>query len=116
MISFHVEKEIQSISDDKLAQRIRQLLVTPYPVERDWDYGNPGKRFTCWTVLEHHPSNTGIAFCAQGFGPSYPWGLVSLRGPHDSIGMDCSWFASLADATRNSLAWDGENPEGYEVK
>jgi hypothetical protein len=114
-ISELVQRELQRITDARLADRIRELLITPYPVQRAWDYGAPDTHFTCWTVLEHRPSNTGIAFCSEGFGPSYPWGLVSVSGTHMGIGMDCSWFVSLEDAMRNSMAWDGENPEGYEV-
>jgi hypothetical protein len=113
-ISVLVEKELHRIVDPRLVQRIRELLVTPYPVERLWDYGAPDEQFTCWTVIEHAPSNTGIAYCAHGFGPHSPWGLVSLSGPHMSIGMDAGWFASLEGAMRNSRAWDGPNPEGYE--
>jgi hypothetical protein len=115
-IAQRVKQELERITDDRLKARICELLVTPYPVERDWDYGAPGEHFTCWTVLEHRASNTGIAFCAQGFGPSYPWGLVSLSGPHMSIGMDSGWFISLEQAMRDSMAWDGPNPEGYEVQ
>jgi hypothetical protein len=115
-ISELVHVELQRITDERLQARIRELLVTPYPVERDWDYGAPGEQFTCWTVLEHRVSNTGIAFCAQGFGPSYPWGLVFLSGPHMNIGMDSGWFISLEQAMRDSMAWDGPNPEGYEVQ
>ena len=33
-----------------------------------------------------------------------------------NIGMDSSWFASLEDAIRNSVAWDGHNPEDYEAQ
>ncbi len=111
-----VERELQQITDTALVQRIRQLLVVPYAVEREWDYGAPGERFVCWTVLEHRASNTGIAFCSEGFGPSDPWGLVSLSGPHMSIGMDCLWYAFLEDAMRGSPAWDQPNPNGYEVR
>jgi hypothetical protein len=110
-----VEQELHRITDDKLAKRIRELLVTPYPVDRAWNYGPPGQQFVCWTVLEHRPSNTGIAYCSEGFGPQYPWGLVFLSGDHMSIGMDCQWYASLEDAMRGSRAWDGPNPENYEV-
>lgn len=88
---------------------------SPLAVERDWDYGRDDERFTCWTVLEHSPSNTGIAYCQQGFGPSCPWGLVSLSGQHMGIGMDCGWFSTLESAMRGSMAWDGPNPENYEV-
>lgn len=41
--------------------------------------------------------------------------LFFLSGNCMSIGMDCGWFASLEDAMRESMAWDGPNPEGYEV-
>jgi len=33
-----------------------------------------------------------------------------------SIAMDSAWFASLEDAMRESMAWDGPNPEHYEVQ
>jgi hypothetical protein len=70
--------------------------------------------YPCWTVLEHVPSNTGIAYCAEGFGPTDPWSLVHLTGPHMSIGMDSGWYVSLEGAMRESKAWDIPNPEGYE--
>lgn len=113
-ISELVERELARISDSNLIQRVRELLVNPYPVSRGWDYGAVGEQFVCWTVLEHPESNTGIAFCSQGFGPTYPWGLVFLSGRYMGIGMDSGWFASLEGAMRDSMAWDGPNPEGYE--
>ena len=114
-ISNIVQREILRIADTKVAERIRELLVVPYAVERMWDYGAPGERFTCWTILEHSESNTGIAFCSEGFGPSCPWGLVFLSGPVMNIGMDCAWYISLEDAIRESMAWGEPNPEGYEM-
>jgi hypothetical protein len=111
-----VNREIGRISDSRIAARIRELAVIPYPVERPWDCGAPGEGYTCWTVLEHPESNTGIAFCAHGFGPTNPWGLVFLSGPHTNIGMDSAWFASLEDAFRESMAWDEPPPEGFELQ
>jgi hypothetical protein len=110
-----VDEELAMISDADLVAAIRRLLVAPYPVERDWDYGRPGEKYTCWTVLEHPVSNTGIAYCEIGFGPTYPWGLVWLSGEHMNIGMDSGWFAKLEGAMRESCAWDLSNPPGYEV-
>ena len=52
-------------------------------------------------------------FSGQGFGPSYPWGLVFLSGPHMNIGVDCGRFVSLEEAFRESIARDEPNPEGY---
>ena len=114
-VSSFVGEELAKITDAALLARIRELLVSPYPVERDWDYGRAGEKFTCWTVLEHPASNTGIAYCSEGFGPKDPWGLVSLSGDHMSIGMDCGWFPRLESAMRESMAWDGQNPENYEI-
>jgi hypothetical protein len=111
-----VERQIEGIADRALVGRIRELLVPPYPVERDWDYGERGQTFTCWTILEHRPSNTGIAYCTDGFGPSDPWGLVFLCKRHMSIGMDSGWFKSPEGAMRESMAWDGPNPADYEVQ
>jgi hypothetical protein len=99
-----VANELAAISDATLLARIRALLVTPYAVTRDWDYGAPGDALVCWTVLEHAASNTGIAYCSEGFGPSHPWGLVFLLGPHMSIGMDAGWYRTLEAAMRDSMA------------
>jgi hypothetical protein len=114
-VSSLVSDELTRITDAALLARIRELLVVPYPVERDWEYGRVGERFTCWTVLEHPPSNTGIAYCPQGFGPSDPWGLIFLSGEHMGIGMDSAWFSTLKSAMRDSMAWNGPTPEKYEV-
>lgn len=114
-VSSLVSEELMRITDSALLARIRELLVAPHPVERDWDYGHVGERFTCWTVLEHPPSNTGIAHCPQGFGPSDPWGLVSLSGDHMGMGMDAGWFSTLASAMRGSRSWSRPNPEKYEA-
>ena len=110
-----VERELAGIRDPAVLALVHRLRVEPYPVEREWDYGAPGERYVCWTVLEHRPSNTGVAYCSAGFGLTQPWGLVFLSGPHMSIGMDSGWFATLEGAVRESMAWDGPNPPGYEV-
>jgi len=110
-----VEAQIATIRDEALLTRIRELLVPPHAVVRAWDYGTPDEAFTCWTVLEHPGSNTGIGYCPQGFGPQYPWGLVFLSGPNMSLGMDSGWFRSLEDAMRESMAWEGPPIPGYEV-
>lgn len=111
-----VDEQLIRISDQMILSRIRELLVPPYPIDRPWDYGLPGESHTCWTVLEHAPSNTGIAYCAQGFGPSFPWGLVFLAGPYMNIGMDAGWFASLEEAMRDCKAWDEPNPPASEAR
>ena len=114
-ISRLVERALAAVRDPALVALVRDLLVEPCPVERDWDYGAAGQKFVCWTVLERPPSGTGVAYCEEGFGPAHPWGLVVLGGPHTSMGMDSAWYASLEDAVRESRAWDGENPAGFEL-
>lgn len=72
---------------------------------REWDYGSADEAYPCWSVLDHLTSNTGIAYCDQGFGPNSPWGLVMLSGSsHMSIGMDCGWFESFMAAYMESTA------------
>ena len=114
-VSSLVSEKLTGIADAALLARILELLVVPYPVERDWDYGRVDERFTCWTVLEHPPSNTWIAYCPQGFGPSDPWGLIFLSGERMGIGMDSAWFSTLESAMRDSMAWNGSTPEKYKV-
>jgi hypothetical protein len=113
-ISRLVTSEIGRIVQTDLVQVIQELLVEPREDPRDWDYGKPGERFSCWVVIEHPQTNTAIVYCEQGFGPTDPWG--SLVGPHASMGMDACWFVSLEDAVRGSPFWHGKNPDGYEVQ
>jgi len=100
-----VEREIAQLHDERVVRQIRSLLVEPYVVMRDWDYGFEGEAYPCWGVLDHGKSNSGIAYCEYGFGPRSPWGLVSLSGSsHMSIGMDSGWFESFLDAYFESMA------------
>jgi hypothetical protein len=101
-----IERELESLSDARVLAHIRGLLIEPEVVLREWDYGKPGEKYPCWTVLEHPPSETGIAYCEYGFGPRCPWGLVSLEESEEvgSIGMDSGWFTSLLNAYFESFA------------
>ncbi len=100
-----VEAELIELGDDRIAAHVHELLVTPSPVLRGWDYGALDEAYPCWSVLEHKASNTGIAYCESGFGPGCPWGLVLLRGTeHMSMGMDSGWFPHFLDAYFDSKA------------
>ena len=57
-----VTAQMTLIEDVRLVAVIRELLVDPYPVVREWDYGAQGDADKCWTVLEHRESNRGIAY------------------------------------------------------
>jgi hypothetical protein len=110
-----VRSELDRIADHRLVDAIAPLLVAPHLEDRDWDYGPANQTYPCWIVLEHPSSNTGIAYCSEGFGPQYPWGLLFLKGEHLNMGMDSGWYASLEDAFRESMACDLPLPPGYEV-
>jgi hypothetical protein len=110
-----VEDEILRIEQPELVALARKLRVPARLEEVSWDYGKEGQTYPCWIVLVHAPSNTTVAYCSQGFGPSYPWGLLFMSEPR-SMGMDSQWFVSLEDALRANPAWDGENRPGYEVR
>lgn len=100
-----VESELAELDDARVAAHVRRLLVPPGSVMRSWDYGTEDEAYPCWSVLEHNASNTGIAYCESGFGPSFPWGLVFLTGTvHMSMGMDSGWFQCFLEAYFESSA------------
>lgn len=101
-----VRAEILRITDVSSRQAIARLLVAARVEHREWDYGAPGQTHPCWIVLEHPPSNTGIAYCEHGFGPAFPWGLLFLAGEQLSMGMDAAWYETLEEAFRDSMACD----------
>lgn len=99
-----VEAELTTFEDAALRERARALLVAPYAVEREWDYGPDGTTYVCWTVLEHPPSNTALVYCEQGFGPAFSWGVLFLTGPHVLyMGNDTQWWETLEEAARQTL-------------
>lgn len=63
-----IAEELGRAGDPRLAEGVQPLLVEPRVVMRDWDYGEPGQQFPCWSVLEDPTSGTGMAYCEQGFG------------------------------------------------
>jgi hypothetical protein len=95
-----IQDELSSLRDPRVRAHIERLLVEPKPILRAWDYGQPGEKFLCWTVLEHPFTGTAVAYCEQGFGPQCPWGLVFLNGDERrlSIGMDSGWFPKFLQA------------------
>ncbi len=99
-----VQAELSALTDPRVINHIRALLVPPEPRMRAWDYGAVGEAYPCWSVLNHPASNTGIAYCESGFGPRTPWGLVFLEGTeHMSMGMDSGWFAHFLQAYFDSM-------------
>jgi len=105
-ISSLVQAELEAIDDPIFREKVRSYLVEPYPIERPWDYGVEGQKYTCWTVMEDFSTNTGIAYCAEGFGPTFPWGLVFLRGNHMNMGMDSAWYETLWEAFRETHTYE----------
>jgi hypothetical protein len=100
-----LEAELSLVNDSRVVKQIRAHLVTPVAIQRAWDYGKPDEAYTCWSVLDHPKSNSGIAYCELGFGPRTPWGLVTLTGKTDmSIGMDSGWFGTFLQAFFDSAA------------
>ena len=97
-----VDAQLHAMSDSGLAELVTRLRVQPRCEMRPWNYGEP-HQYPCWIVLEHPRSKTGIAYCAYGFGPGTPWGLVWLS-EHLSMGDDSGWFPSLEEALRDSQA------------
>ena len=85
-IKLLVVSELEQISDPLARDGLETVLIEPRQTLLIWDYGEPGETYPGWMVAEDHETNTGIAWCDQGFGPKNPWGLMSLTDAH--MGMD----------------------------
>ncbi len=110
-----IARELERITQPDLVA-LAQSLRTPLRQEdRPWDYGHDGQTHPCWIAFTHVPSNTAIAYCSEGFGPTHPWGLLCLTEPRN-MGIDSQWFASAEEALRSCPAWKGENPPDYEIQ
>ena len=101
-LSSLIEAELQHITDVRAVAAIRARLIGAVQVMLDWDYGAPGQQFPGWVVFRDPPTHTEIVFCAEGFGPSRPWGLIGPEGDQRPMGMDSGWFQSFTDAWLDS--------------
>jgi hypothetical protein len=101
-----IEGELAGVSDSRVVQHIRGMLVAPHVVLRNWDYGEPGQQYPCWFVLQDAQSSGEIAYCEYGFAPRCPWGLVSSADDeqHRSMGMDSGWFTNVSRCFFESVA------------
>lgn len=102
-ITAALERELSSLSDQRVVEHVRSLLVPPRLEMRAWDYG-PADEYPCWLVLEHQKSGTAITYCEFGFGPTSPWGLLFLTAENTSMGMDCGWYDRFLKAYFESPA------------
>jgi hypothetical protein len=95
-----IEGELAGVSDERVVQHIRGMLVEPHVVLCNWDYGKADQQYPCWFVLKDAQSSGEIAYCEYGFGPRCPWGLVSSADEeqHRSMGMDSGWFATFFES------------------
>ena len=102
--------QLEEVRAASTKNQIERLLIPPRLELRNWDYGTGDEKFPCWFVLEHKESNTGIAYCEEGFGPRCPWGLMFLSGEYLSMGADYCWYSRLDSAFVESMAYN-ENAE-----
>ena len=88
-ISSRVEQELEQISDSKVVNRIRELLVTPHSVERAWDYGARGEHFVCSDCSGAPPLEHGHR--------------ILLAGVRSFLSMGARLFVGLAHEHCNGL-------------
>jgi hypothetical protein len=98
-----LDAEVSRTSAASIVALIGKLRIRPQLQVRRWNYGAPHE-YPCWLVLADPVSNVGVAYCAHGFGPKSPWGLLWLSGRRSDMGDDSGWFSSLADAVTDG--WD----------
>lgn len=92
-----VEAELAHIEDHRLADALRQFLVSPPRMEmRCWGWSHPIRDFPTWVVAESARYDYGIVHSDYGFGPAMPWGLVFSS--QDNFGADSGWYQHLFEA------------------
>jgi hypothetical protein len=109
-ISALVQSEVSRLSDPGRRAALAALLTPPRKFALDWDYGTTDEQFECWQVGQSTSGDLLLVYCAQGFGPAFPWGFVFPLSK--SLGMDSQWHSGLADAAICAGLLDA--PDDYE--
>jgi hypothetical protein len=110
-----VARETAAIGAASVRAALERRLVSPRRVIRNWDYADEVQH-ECWIIAEDAGSKTAIAYCDRGFGPGCPWGLLTIDSESNEMGPDSAWYSRLEDAFRQTMLWDGENPDDYEIQ
>ena len=108
-------REVAAIGDVSVRAALEHRLVSPRRVIRDWDYADDVQH-ECWVIAEDPLTKTSSAYCDRGCGPACPWGLLNMDSEFNEMGPDSAWYSRLEDAFRQSMMWDGENPDDYVVQ
>jgi hypothetical protein len=91
-----VEAELAQLSDARVLAHIARLRIEARPFAGRWNFTRARRYHPCWAILQDERGR-GIAYCASGFGPSLPWGLMRLAD-ESSMGVDSDWLPTLLDA------------------
>jgi hypothetical protein len=91
-----IESELTQLSDTRVLSHIARLRIEPRPFAGRWIFSRARRYHTCWAILQDERGH-GIAYCASGFGPSLPWGLMRLDDG-SPMGQDSGWLPTLLDA------------------
>jgi hypothetical protein len=91
-----VARELDGTSDAECRGRLASLLVEPTFQTLSWEYGALGATRLCCIVARAADGDLAVVYCEDGFGPTEPWGAVSLT--EASMGSDAQWYGSLYDA------------------
>ncbi len=100
-----IEADLSKLSDARVTERVRSLLVPPRLFSVPWNYGPPGA-YPCWLVLRDEETDSAVLYSEHGFGPRSPWGIAFIgtdRAPV-SMGMDSGWFTGFLDAWFDSFS------------
>jgi hypothetical protein len=99
-----IEAELRALNDAAALPFIKERLIEPRVVMREWDYGAPGQQYPCWTIFEDRAWDLAIVYCEEGFGPQRPWGMVWIgnSGRPTSMGMDSGWYPTFVGAFLDS--------------
>lgn len=107
-VSDVIESELGKVKDTQALELIRKWRVPLRCEMRSWDSIEADAKYPCWIFAEHQESNTMFAYCEHGFGPGCSWVLLGFSRPYSNMGTDSTWFDSLEDLFRNSMAWPDE--------
>jgi hypothetical protein len=61
-VRIRAQREASLVSDDLVRDALRAMLIQPELHFRNWDYGEPGERYPCWTVARDEASDTAIVY------------------------------------------------------
>lgn len=74
-----IRAQLARVRDARIVTHILSVLIEPYAIMRQWDYGEPRRQYLCWMVLKDSATGAENPISSEGDWDSIWCAVMQLR-------------------------------------